>query len=468
METHHERFLGRIRTFHFVGMGGIGMSGLAEMLLVMGFRVQGSDERFNANLERLQNLGATVFIGHASEYVSGVDTVVYSSAIHPSNPELQAAYRDKIPVIRRAELLAEMMRLKDGIAVAGSHGKTTTTTLIALILKKAGLDPTVVVGGNANNIGTNAQIGSGRFFVAEADESDESFLLLSPVIAAITNIEAEHLDHYRDLNHIRETFGRFLARVPFFGAAVVFGEDPNIQMVIQSYQRRTIRYGFSSQMDLWATDVCHAEGKQTFTVFEQQTSLGEFVLHYPGRHMILNALAAIAVARELDIPIAFIREALFDFAGVKRRMEIKGNFHGALVIDDYAHHPTEIEATVQAVRENWNRPIFVVFQPHRFSRTAFLWNDFVKALSQIDRLLLLPVYAASEPSREGITSEKLASDIERYSGRHPVCCQTIEDALAHLIESVRDDDIVITMGAGSVFKIGDLLLKMDHPSDQVS
>ncbi len=456
-----DRFFGRIRTFHFIGMGGIGMSGLAEMLLGMGFRVQGSDERWNSNIERLQSRGASVFIGHAPEHIHGVDTVVFSSAIHPSNPELLAAYQAKIPVIRRAELLAEMMRLKDGIAVAGAHGKTTTTTMIALILKRAGLDPTVVVGGNANNIGTNAQIGTGRFFVAEADESDESFLLLSPILAVVTNIEEEHLDHYRDLNHICDTFSRFLARVPFFGAAVVCGEDPNIASLLRTYQRRTIRYGFSHESDLWADSIRHFEGGQTFQVHEHTCDLGEFTIHYPGRHMILNALASIGIARELGIEVEAMQQALHEFAGVKRRMEFRGLVHGAVLIDDYAHHPTEIAATIEAARQNWNRPLRVVFQPHRFSRTAFLWNDFVKVLATIEHLILLPIYPASEPPREGITSEKLAEDIARVSGRLPECYPSIENAAENLYKAIQPDEVIMTMGAGNVFRIGDLILKMD-------
>ncbi len=456
-----DRFFGRIQTFHFIGMGGIGMSGLAEMLLGMGFRVQGSDERWNSNLERVQSLGASVFIGHAPEQISGVDTVVFSSAIHASNPELIAAYQAKIPVIRRAELLAEMMRLKDGIAVAGAHGKTTTTTMIALILQRAGLDPTVVVGGNANNIGTNAQIGTGRFFVAEADESDESFLLLSPVLAVVTNIEEEHLDHYRDLNHIRDTFSKFLSRVPFFGAAVVCGDDPNVNALIRTYQRRTIRYGFSFELDLWADSIRHFEGGQTFRVHEHGLELGEFTIHYPGRHMILNALASIGIARELGIGVEAMQEALYEYAGVKRRMEQKGLIRGSVLIDDYAHHPTEIAATIEAARENWNRPLRVAFQPHRFSRTALLWNDFVKVLASIEHLILLPIYPASELPREGITSENLASDIARVSGHMPACFPSVEAAAEHLFKTIQPDEVIMTMGAGSVFRIGDLLLKMD-------
>ncbi len=455
-----EWFMGKIKTIHFIGMGGIGMSGLAEILLNLGFRVQGSDVKSSSQLERLQMLGATVFIGHHGEHVAGADVVVYSSAVSLDNPEILFAQQTNLAVIRRAELLAELMRLKYGIAIAGTHGKTTTTSMIALILEKAGLDPTVVVGGNANNIGTNARIGHGIYFVAEADESDESFLLLAPSVAVVTNVEEEHLDHYSDLGHIILTFSRFLSKVPFFGCAVVCGDDLNIQFMLRNYTRQNILYGFQSTNDLVARNILCSGCEQSFDVDFRGRSLGRFQLRIPGQHMILNSLAAIGVGIQLEIDIEMIRQALNQYSGVKRRLEIKGVTNDVIVIDDYAHHATEIKATLSAIRSAWNRRVIAVFQPHRYTRTKFFMDDFAKVLSTVDYLILLPVYAASEKPISGVSSESLAEQCAQYSDCPVTCCQTFDQTIDVLVATLHPGDLLVTLGAGNVFQIGEKYLSI--------
>ncbi|MCD4652782.1 UDP-N-acetylmuramate--L-alanine ligase [bacterium] len=458
MQTPHW-FSGNIKTIHFVGIGGIGMSGLAEILLNLDFKVQGSDIKESATTRRLSKLGATIFIGHNAAHVNDSDVVVHTSAVKQDNPEIRAAWKSRIPVIRRAELLAELMRLKSGIAIAGTHGKTTTTSLVALILNYAELEPTVVIGGNAINIGTNALVGKGRHLVAEADESDASFLYLTPEIAVVTNIEEEHLDHYRDLGQIMSTFREFLERVPFFGAAIVCGDDRNIQSIIRTYQRRILKYGMNTTNDLYANMLLPTSDCQHFEVFFKGASIGIFSLPVPGKHMVLNTLAAIGVGLELKIPPEIMIEGLLQYKGVRRRMDIRGEKSGILVIDDYAHHPTEISTTLDAVKSWQNRHVTAVFQPHRFSRTKFFLDDFVDSFAKADRVIILPVYAASEDEYEGIPADLLVEKAQQRYGDKIISAMNIDHAVDLLIKHVKSGDIVLTLGAGTVSSVGDLYIK---------
>jgi UDP-N-acetylmuramate--alanine ligase len=452
-------FSGKIKTVHFVGIGGVGMSGLAEILLNLGFNVQGSDIRESNAIRRLKNLGAKIFIGHKAEQINAADVVVHTSAVRHDNPEIIAAWQARLPVIRRAELLAELMRLQTGIAVAGTHGKTTTTSLVALVLSHAGLDPTVIIGGNAKNIGANARVGTGRYLVAEADESDASFLHLTPEIAVVTNIEEDHLDHYRDIGEIISTFREFLERVPFFGAAVVCGDDPNIRSLVRTYRRRVLKYGMQRGNDLTGVPVSVSGDHQAFEVFLRDISLGIFNLPAPGEHMIMNSLAAIGVGLQLDISPELIQQALEKYQGVKRRMEMKGLEKEIVVIDDYAHHPTEIKTTLQTLK-NWrNKPIIAVFEPHRYSRTKFFLDDFVDAFEGVDKLVILPVYAASEDEYQGISSGLLFERCRARYGASVFSAVDFQEAVRILKDIVSPGCTVVTLGAGNVTKLGDMFLK---------
>lgn len=457
-------FSGNIKTIHFVGIGGIGMSGLAEILINLEFKVQGSDIKESATTARLKSLGAEIFIGHRTENIESADVVVHTSAVKQDNPEIRAAWKARIPVIRRAELLAELMRLKSGIAIAGTHGKTTTTSLVALLLNHAGMDPTVVIGGNAKNIGTNACVGDGNHLVAEADESDASFLHLTPEIAVVTNIEEEHLDHYRDLGQIISTFREFLERVPFFGAAVVCGDDSNVRSVIRTYRRRVITYGFNPENDLQARLIPTVDAMQRFDVFFHGNLLGKFALPSPGNHMVLNALAAIGVGLMLNIPAENMADALLEYKGVRRRMDIKGEYNGILVIDDYAHHPTEISATLETVKQWQDRSLTVLFQPHRYSRTKYFLDDFVDALALADRILILPVYAASEDEFEGIPSDLLIEKCRSRYGNKVSAVPDLDGAVTHLLETTASDCVIMTLGAGSVSQAGEMFLSRLNPT----
>ncbi len=447
----------QIKTIHFIGIGGIGMSGLAEIMQNLGFNVQGSDCRDSERLHYLKEKGISIFIGHRAEYMHSVDVIVYSSAIPVDNPERVFGRKHKIIEIRRAELLAELMRLRYGIAVSGAHGKTTTTSIIAAVLNHAGLDPSVVVGGNANNIGNNVKIGSGKYFVAEADESDKSFLLLAPVIAVVTNIEEEHLDCYGNLDNILQAFSAFLNRIPFFGAAVVCGDDANILGIIKKLNRKIITYGFHARNDLRISGIQTDGSEQHFQVVRNDALLGEFTVHVPGMHTILNAVAAIAVALELGVSVPLIKEGLGKYTGVKRRLEVKGAPQDILIIDDYAHHPTEISASLHAVRQAWNRPVTAVFQPHRFTRTKYFLDAFAEVLSRVDRLIVLPVYAASEEAIPGINSEILVNRCREISNVDCHCIESIDEAVKYLDRTSKSGDLVITLGAGSVFQVADKL-----------
>jgi len=445
---------------HFVGIGGIGMSGIAELLLNLGYKVSGSDISSSDITRRLESFGGIIFQGHSAEQIRGADVVVTSSAIGPDNPEVAAAGQGSTPVIPRAEMLAELMRLKYSVAIAGAHGKTSTTSIVASVLGKGGLDPTVVIGGKLKSIDSNALLGEGDYIVAEADESDGSFLKISPTIAVVTNIDREHLDFYQDLNAIKEVFLSFIDKIPFYGLAVLCLDDEPIQDIIPNIQKRFTTYGMSTQANLQAKDVVFEGLKSRFHVHHLGVKLGEIVLNLPGIHNVYNALAAIAVGIELDIPFDVIKSALQTAEGVQRRLEIKGENKGITVVDDYGHHPTEVKITLQAVRESWpDRRVVVVFQPHRYTRTQALFDDFTRAFYQSDLLVVLPIYAAGEKKIKGVEGNTLFEGIRSHGHREVVYMQDFETAVSHLKKVLTQSDILLTMGAGDVWKVGEMILK---------
>ena len=451
----------RIQRVHFVGAGGIGMCGLAELLANQGYQVSGSDLRESPNTERLRSLGIDVRIGHVAENVRDADVVVFSSAVRADNPELREAERSKIPVIARAEMLAEVMRLKDGIAVAGSHGKTTTTSLIAHILDEAGLDPTAVVGGRvlqAEHPPSTTRHGAGELLVAEADESDGSFLRLAPVMGVVTNIDPEHLDHYGSYDALLDAFVTFCNRMPFWGASVLCLDHPGVQSILPRMTRRVITYGTSHQADWVAHAFEPAAPGFSFAVRHDGVELGRARTRLPGRHNVQNALAAIAVAHELEVPFERAAEALATFLGIERRFEWKGEADGVRVVDDYGHHPAEIEATLSAAREVHDGRLVVVFQPHRYTRTRDLWEDFARCFHRADVLVLTEIYAASEEKLPGVEAELLASAIRDHGHRQVFFEGDLDDALGRVVDEARENDLVLTLGAGSIAGLGARLL----------
>jgi UDP-N-acetylmuramate--alanine ligase len=450
---------GKIEKIHFVGIGGIGMSGIAEVLLNLGYKVSGSDLRKTEITERLEQLGGEIFIGHERENVANADVVVISSAVHDDNPEVVEAVERLIPVIPRAEMLAELMRMKYGIAIAGTHGKTTTTSMVATVLAKGGIDPTIVIGGRLNAIGTNARLGQGKFLVAEADESDGSFLKLSPTIAVVTNIDADHLDFYRDIDEIKATFVQFINKVPFYGLAVLCLDNDNIADIIPEVKKRFTTYGLTAQADFRATDIRHTGFMTSFAAHYKGTRLGEIAFPMPGAHNVLNALATIAVAMELNIPFDQIQAGFKAFGGVGRRFQVKGEVRDIMVVDDYGHHPTEIRATLAAAKGGWDRRLVVVFQPHRYSRTKELFEDFVKAFYDADLLILTDIYPAGEKPIEGVTAELLAGRIKRH-GQKDVTYIADRNAICdQLLGIVKAGDIVLTLGAGNIWQVGEALVE---------
>ncbi len=450
---------GKIRNIHFVGIGGIGMSGIAEVLLNLGYRVSGSDLRESEITQRLARLGGRIALGHAAENLQEADVVVTSTAVRPDNPEVRAAKQRLIPVIPRAEMLAELMRMKYGIAVAGAHGKTTTTSMIATVLSRCGVDPTAVIGGRVDAFGSNAKLGQGEFLVAEADESDGSFLRLSPTIAVVTNIDQEHLDYYRDLDHIRESFVTFVNKIPFYGLAVLCLDDPNVQPLIPLVKKRFVTYGFNSQADYCASDIRHEQLTTTFVPAFKGEKLGEVTLNMPGRHNVLNALATIAVGRELDLSFAAVLDALNGFGGVQRRFQIHYEDEDLMVVDDYGHHPTEIKATLAAARAGWDRRLVVVFQPHRYTRTRALFDEFLTAFYNADVLIVMDIYPAGEDPIEGVSARDLAEGISRHGHRNCVYRPERQEAVEYLLSEVKPGDMVLTLGAGNVYQVGDLFLR---------
>ncbi|MEW5723755.1 MAG: UDP-N-acetylmuramate--L-alanine ligase [Thermodesulfobacteriota bacterium] len=449
------------RHIHFVGIGGIGMSGIAEVLLNLGHRVTGSDLRESDTTRRLAALGAGVAVGHRAENAAGADVVVVSSAVAPDNPEVEAARREFIPVIPRAEMLAELMRLKYSVAVAGSHGKTTTTSLVGTIMGEAGLDPTLVIGGKLDIIGSNARLGSGDFLVAEADESDGSFLLLSPTIAVVTNIDLEHLDYYRDLDHIKAAFLTFINRVPFYGAAVICLADPNVQSLIPEIKKRYVTYGFSPQADIRAVNLKETGWGLGYDLLVKGESRGRIELNLPGLHNALNSLAAVGAALELEVPFEAVVKGLARMTGVQRRLQRKGEAGGVTVIDDYGHHPTEIKATLTALRSCYpGRRLVVLFQPHRFSRTRALFADFTTAFNQADALVLTEIYPAGEKPLPGVTGRTLAEAVREHGHHETMYEPDLGHLAARAAEMARPGDVVLTLGAGSINTVGESLLEI--------
>ncbi len=445
----------RFQHIHFIGIGGIGMSGIAEVLLNLGYQVSGSDLKETEITRRLQALGGGIAYGHKAEHILGAEVIVTSSAVRPDNPEVLAARAALLPVIPRAEMLAELMRLKYGVAVAGSHGKTTTTSMVANVLAYGGLDPTVIIGGRLDKWGSNARLGQGTFLVAEADESDGSFLHLSPSIAVVTNIDLEHLDFYKDMDHIQNTFLDFLSRLPFYGLAILCLDDPHLPSLIPKLKKRYRTYGLTAQADIQARDVIHSGLSTRYRLFSAGKDWGEIRFKIPGIHNVYNSLAAIAVGFELEVPFDRIQEAFDCLEGVQRRFQIRGEFQGITVLDDYGHHPTEIRATLNAARGCWpDRRIVVVFQPHRFSRTKALFEEFTTAFYQADSLLLLPIYAASEDPIEGIDSGHLMEGIKEKGHREVRLISNRADVIPSLKEILRPGDVLVTLGAGDVWKIG--------------
>jgi UDP-N-acetylmuramate--alanine ligase len=472
----------KIQRIHFVGIGGIGMSGIAEVLLNLGYKVSGSDLKSSAVTERLASLGATTFEGHRAGNIAGAEVVVTSSAIAVANPEVTEAHKLHIPVIPRAEMLAELMRLKYGVAIAGMHGKTTTTSMVAAVLAAGGLDPTVVVGGRVDAMGSNARLGKSQYLVAEADESDRSFLKLTPILSVVTNIDREHMDCYRNMRDVKKTFVDFMNRVPFYGMIVACNDDPLLRKLLPDVQRRTVTYGTRRGSDFLikisppgdqlqagapslsrslrgGVDFDSRRALSHFTVRYSDQDLGEFTLHVPGSHNVLNATAAIAVGVGLDVSVDFIRTALDQFRGVDRRFQLRGRAGGVSVIDDYGHHPTEIKATLAAARQCGFGKIHVIFQPHRYTRTRDLMEEFATAFAGADSLFVLDIYAASEQPIEGITGDVLARRIRDNSSRPVEYVSSFADAVAAATARAADGDMLLTLGAGSVWQMGPMLLE---------
>ncbi|HSD65754.1 MAG TPA: UDP-N-acetylmuramate--L-alanine ligase [Vicinamibacteria bacterium] len=452
--------LRKIQHVHFVGIGGSGMSGIAEVLLNLGYAVSGSDLKLTPVTDRLASLGATVFEGHAAEHARGAHVVVTSTAVRPQNPEVAEARRHAVPVIPRAEMLAELMRLKYGVAVAGSHGKTTTTSMVALVLDRGGLDPTVVVGGRLGVLGSGARLGRGEFLVAEADESDRSFLRLTPTLAVVTNIDREHLDTYRDLADIQEAFLGFVNKVPFYGGAVLCLDDPPVQDILPRVERRVVTYGLTHQASVSARDLELTPTGSHYTATLDGRPLGPVMLTVPGAYNVTNSLAAVAVGLDLGVSFEAIRAGLESFTGVDRRFQVRGERGGVLVIDDYGHHPTEIRLTLETLRRRaGERRTVVLFQPHRFTRTQALWDDFARAFHHADVLLLTDVYPASEEAIPGITAEALAGAVAGHGHRRVEWAGDLGSATERLAEVAREGDVVLTLGAGNVWTAGEDLLR---------
>lgn len=451
---------GKIKNIHFVGIGGIGMSGIAEVLLNLGYGVTGSDRSLSDVTEHLAKIGAKIYQGHSADNVKDADVLVYSSAVTEDNPEVQEALRRKIPVIKRAEMLAELMRLKFGIAIAGTHGKTTTTSLTGAVLTEAGLDPTLIIGGKVRSLKTNAKLGDSEFLVAEADEFDKSFLKLIPTIAVITNIEADHLDCYDGLDDLKNSFVEFANKVPFYGRVIACLDHPGVQEVMSRIKRSVTTYGFNKQADIQASDVTFGDGGVVFDVSYMKYKMGRIRLRIPGAHNVLNALAAIGVGLELDIPFEKIKSGLEKFSGVNRRFEIKGTFNDIMIVDDYAHHPTEIDATLRGARTGWpRRRIIAVFQPHLYSRTRDFYREFARAFFQVDVLVVTDVYPAREEPIPGVNGQLIA-DTALELGHREVHYIADKSQLADFVAGLaQPGDMVITIGAGNIWKVADELVK---------
>ncbi len=449
----------RIQQIHFVGIGGAGMSGIAEVLLTIGYKVSGSDLQESDTVKRIRGLGGIVSIGHDAANIGAAQVVVISSAVSPTNPEVLAAKAKLVPVIPRAEMLAELMRLKYGVAIAGAHGKTTTTSLVAHVLAVGGLDPTIVIGGKVNALGSHARLGRGELLVAEADESDGSFLKLSPTIVAVTNMDREHLDHYGTMERLTQAFVEFINKIPFYGVAVLCIDDPQLAAMLPSVTKRYLTYGLSPGAELQGTDIELQERAAQFSARLKGAHLGRFRVAMPGVHNVRNALAAIAIGMELGVPTAQIAQALDEFTGVERRFQVMGEKDGITIIDDYGHHPTEIKATLAAAKGGSNRRLLVLFQPHRYSRTQDLVNEFAAAFNEADLLFLTEIYAAGEAPIPGVTGERLAQTIQGAGGPPVTYVPRKEELVEKVLPQLRPGDMVITMGAGDIWKSGRALFE---------
>ncbi|PKK92035.1 MAG: UDP-N-acetylmuramate--L-alanine ligase [Candidatus Wallbacteria bacterium HGW-Wallbacteria-1] len=449
----------KIKRIHFIGIGGIGMSGLAELLHNQGFQVTGSDVSEGYQVRQLMESGIRVTVPHDPAIVEGADVVVTSSAIPAENPEVRAAEANRIPVIPRAEMLAELMKMKYGVAIAGAHGKTTTSSITGMILTEGGLDPTLVIGGVLENMGSNTKLGLGDFLVAEADESDGSFLLLSPTIAVVTGIDMEHLDFYQDMEQIKKDFLFFINKVPFYGTSIICMDDDHLVSLLPQIRRNVITYGLSSQADVTARNLV-LDGMAThFDLYYKGDAMGSFTINIPGRHMVSNALASIAVALELSIDPQKVRTGLAGFTGVKRRFELKGREAEIPVYDDYAHHPTEIRATLSMMRERFNGRIIVLFQPHRYSRSAHLMEDFGRAFFDADTVIVTDIYPAGERALEGVNGEVMAATMGRYGHKGSCHVPSLEDGAQRAAQEARPGDVIITMGAGSITRAGQMIIE---------
>jgi UDP-N-acetylmuramate--alanine ligase len=448
-----------IKNVHFVGIGGIGMSGIAEILLSNGFSISGSDLSRTDITDRLGSLGMKIYIGHSAENLKEADVLVYSSAVNLENPEVAAAIQRKIPVIKRSEMLAECMRMKYGIGIAGTHGKTTTTSMVGLVLTEAGIDPTIIVGGKLSSLGgTNARLGKSEYIVVEADEFDRTFLQLTPSIAAITTLEREHLDTYKDLDDIKSAFIQFANKVPFFGFVVLCLDEPALQDIIPLINKKILTYGISPQADIQAVDIIHKENQSTFTVMYLGKELGTITLKIPGLHNIKNSLVAVCIAKEMGVDFSVIKAALEKFSGVYRRFEKKYD-NEVMVIDDYAHHPTEINATLSGIRAGWKRRLIAVFQPHLYSRTRDFYSEFGRSFLNTDIFICTEIYPAREKPIEGITGSMVAEAAKKIGHKH-VIYEPDKTKIPELLKSLyKKDDIIITLGAGDIWKFGEKFIE---------
>lgn len=446
------------KKLHFIGIGGIGMSGIAEILINLGYEVSGSDLSESEQTRRLREMGATVYQGHFPSNIEDYHVVVTSTAIDPTNPELIEARKRNIPIIHRSEMLAELVRLKHGIGVAGTHGKTTTSSMLAYLLDHGKINPTAVIGGKVLNFGSNARVGEGEYIVFEADESDGSFLKLLPSIAIVTNIDADHLDHYKYFNNVKEAFVEYMNNIPFYGYSVLCIDDPVVRELLPRVERPYITYGFSDDADLQAVNVRLEKGRMKFEAIQGEGSMGEFEITSLGNHNVLNALSVIAVAIDLGMPLEAIREGLASFQGVGRRFERIGEENDILVIDDYGHHPTEIRATLAALKK-LERRLLVIFQPHRYSRTELLWDEFGQSFANADLVFLTEIYPAGEKPIKGVTSSLIAESIEKHENRKAVIIEKFEEIPDVVAESARKGDVIVTLGAGDIYKSGRLILE---------